>query len=286
MLLVTPGRETAIDNIRKAVAEGRFNDAVEPFDPDISPQALKADILDYVSKLESASYKLKRFAARTIVDIWCRLWSDGINEIVGAERLPDGPAFITSNHFNPFDNGILRRLSKDSGHGRLVAVSQGKNFVMPGLNGFVLRNIDLIPIISEPSYMGGKFLSLMHSHLDAGRLILIYPEQQMWFNYRKPRPGKRGAYLFAARMGVPLVPAFVQMEEIPGKEIAPGFNDVKLILHVLDPIFPDRFLSERENSFRMCKLDYEAKVRCYEKCYGKPLNYDFTPWDIAGWTGG
>ena len=56
-------------------------------------------------------------------------------------------------------------------------------------------------------------------------------------------------------------------------------------LHVLDPIFPDPSLSARENSFRMARADYSAKVACYERVYGKPLDYAFTPWDIAGWNG-
>lgn len=286
MLLVTPGREAAIDNIRKAAAEGRFNDKTEPFDPQWEREALKANILNYVRSLDSPTFKLKNLAARAIVDIWRRKWSDGINEIRGFEKLQamDGPAFITSNHFNPFDNGIHRRMALDAGRGRLWAVSEGTNFVMGGLNGFVLRNIDVIPIINEPSYMNGAFLSLMKTQLDRNRFILIYPEQEMWFNYRKPRPGKRGAFLFSARFGVPVVPCFVEMQDLPAM-IAPGFHDVKLILHVLDPIYPDPALSERENSFRMCELDYEQKKKAYQLVYDKPLNYDFQPWDIAGWTG-
>jgi hypothetical protein len=35
----------------------------------------------------------------------------------------------------------------------------------------------------------------------------------------------------------------------------------------------------------MCEADYQAKRACYERCYDKPLTYDFSPWDIAGWTG-
>ena len=283
MLLVTPGRDLAVENIKRAAAEGRFNDKTEPFDPEISPEALKADILGYVSKLGTLGFKLKNFAARAIVNLWIKKWSDGVNEIRGIENLEavKGPAFITSNHFNPFDNGIHRTLAKCTGRGRLVAISQGTNFVMPGLNGFILRNIDVIPLIQEPSYMNGEFRTLMQRNLDAGRFILIYPEQEMWFNYRKPRPGKRGAFLFAAEYGVPVVPTFVEMIDLP--EIsAPGFHDVKLVLHVLPPIFPDPTKSARENSFLMCKADYEAKVRCYESCYGRPLTYEFSKEDIAG----
>ena len=269
MLLVTPGREQAIENIRRAAQEGRFNDKTEPFDPQISPQALKADILGYVSRLNSPVQKLKTAVARAVVRSWVRKWSEPVNEITGIRNLltVQGPAFLTSNHFNPFDNGVHRTLSRLTGRDRLVAISQGTNFVMPGLNGFILRNIDVIPLIQEPSYMNGAFRTLMQRNLDRNRFILIYPEQEMWFNYRKPRPGKRGAFLFAAEYGVPVVPTFVEMVDLP-EVVAPGFHDVKLILHVLPPIFPDP--------------EYDAKVRCYEQCYGRPLTYEFSKEDIAG----
>ena len=283
MLLVTPGRELAIENIRRAAQEGRFNDKTEPFDPQISPQALKADILGYVSRLDSPVQKLKTAVARAVVHSWVRKWSEPVNEITGIRNLltVQGPAFLTSNHFNPFDNGVHRTLSRLTGRDRLVAISQGTNFVMPGLNGFILRNIDVIPLIQEPSYMNGAFRTLMQRNLDRNRFILIYPEQEMWFNYRKPRPGKRGAFLFAAEYGVPVVPTFVEMVDLP-EVVAPGFHDVKLILHVLPPIFPDPERSARENSFIMCQADYDAKVRCYEQCYGRPLTYEFSKEDIAG----
>lgn len=282
MLLVTPGRERAIENIRRAAAEGRFNDKTEPFDPQWDPEALKADILDYVSKLGTCRYKLKNLAARAIVSSWMRRF--GVGEMAGLENLSalKGPAFLTTNHFNPFDSGIHRKLAQITGRGHLVAISQGTNFVMPGLNGFVLRNIDVIPLVQEPSYMNGAFRTLMLKHLDAGRFILIYPEQEMWFNYRKPRPQKRGAFLFAAEYNVPVVPTFVEMQDLE-REVAPGFRDVRTVLHILPPIYPDPSLSARENSFAMCKADYAAKVACYEQCYHRPLTYDFTPWDIAGW---
>lgn len=283
MLLVTPGRELAIENIRRAVLEGRFNDKTEPFDPQISPQALKADILGYVSRLDSPVQKLKTAVARAVVRSWVRKWSEPVNEITGIRNLltVQGPAFLTSNHFNPFDNGVHRTLSRLTWRDRLVAISQGTNFVMPGLNGFILRNIDVIPLIQDPSYMNGAFRTLMQRNLDRNRFILIYPEQEMWFNYRKPRPGKRGAFLFAAEYGVPVVPTFVEMVDLP-EVVAPGFHDVKLILHVLPPIFPDPERSARENSFIMCQADYDAKVRCYEQCYGRPLTYEFSKEDIAG----
>ena len=284
MLLVTPGRRQALENIRLAAAEGRFNDKTEPFDPQWEPEALKAEILNYVSRLDTLGFRIKNRMARAIVDFWVRRYSEGVNEMVGLEKLDavQGPAFVTSNHFNPFDNGVHRTMAERAGRGRLIAISQGTNFVMPGLNGFVLRNIDVIPLIGEPSYMNGAFRSLMRKHLDDNRFILIYPEQEMWFNYRKPRPEKRGAFLFAAQYQVPVIPTFVEMLDLPEKQ-TPEFHQVKLILHILDPIYPDPAKSVRENSFVMCEADYAAKKSCYEACYGRPLTYGFSPEDIAGY---
>lgn len=284
MLLVTPGRDEAIANIRRAAAEGRLNDKTEPFDPEWPADELKANILEYVRRRNSLSFKIKNCLARCIVDSWIRRWSLGVNKIVGMEKLEavPGAAFVTSNHFNPFDNGFLRTMARESGHGRLWAISQGTNFVMLGLNGFVLRNIDVIPLINEPSYMNGPFRELMGKVLDEKRYILIYPEQEMWFNYRKPRPGKRGAYLFAAEYGVPVIPCFVELRDLP-EIVAPGFHDVKCILHILDPIFPDPAKTVRQNSFDMCAADYAAKKAAYERIYDRPLSYDFSEDDIAGW---
>lgn len=281
-----PGREQAIAAIRQAAEEGRFNDKTEPFDPVWDSKALQDNILAYVNTLDSPLFKLKNRAARLLVDYWVRRYSEGVNEIRGMEKLSSlkGPAFVTSNHFNPFDNGVHRSLARETGHGRLTAISQGTNFVMPGLNGFVLRNIDVIPLIPEPSYMHGTFRELISNHLEQNHFILIYPEQEMWFNYRKPRPQKRGAFLFAAQYNVPVIPTFAEMRDLPEQQ-TPLFRQVKLILHVLDPLFPDPAKSPRENSISMCEADYQAKRACYEHCYNKPLTYDFTPWDIAGWTG-
>ena len=284
MLLTLPGREEAIRNIARAAAEGRFNDKTEPFDPVADPAAVREASERYLREIGTPGFRIRNALARAIVNYWRLRYSVRTDRIIGEEKLRavKGPAFLTGNHFNPFDNGVIRTLSRRTGHGRLWAVSQGTNLLMDGINGFVLRNIDIIPLNADPSYMAGPFRRQMDRVLQEGRLVLIYPEQEMWFNYRKPRPGKRGAYLFAVRSGVPVVPLFVGMEDLD-KESVPGWRDVRLVLHVLDPIYPDPARTDRENSFDMCRRDYEAKVRAYESFYGRKLDYGFVPEDIAGW---
>lgn len=106
----------------------------------------------------------------------------------------------------------------------------------------------------------------------------------MWLNYRKPRPPKRGAYLYAAKFNVPIISCFVEMVDTD-KDDTKEFKKVKYVLHILDPIYPDPEKNERDNSFDMMRRDYMQKKEAYEKAYGKPLEYAFEPSDIAGWKG-
>ena len=103
-----------------------------------------------------------------------------------------------------------------------------------------------------------------------------------WFNYRKPRPPKRGAYFYAAEAGVPIISCFTEIRDLPVRENQ-QLREVRYILHVLDPIYPDPKLSARDNSFYMMQRDYVQKCQAYMAAYGKTLSYAFTQQDIAGW---
>ena len=48
--------------------------------------------------------------------------------------------------------------------------------------------------------------------LKNGDIVLIYPEEEMWFNYRLPRPCKRGAYQFAHELDVTNNPALYYID--------------------------------------------------------------------------
>ena len=53
---------------------------------------------------------------------------------------------------------------------------------------------------------------------DLGEAMVGINEQEMWFNYRKPRPPKRGAYYYAAKFNVPIVSFFVEIRDMDEKE--------------------------------------------------------------------
>jgi hypothetical protein len=94
----------------------------------------------------------------------------------------------------------------------------------------------------------------------------------MWWNYRKPRPLKVGAFRFAARSMSPVLPMFITMRdtEVCG---ADGFPIQAYTVHILPAIYPDKSLSVRDNSRVMCEKNYEAWKNVYEQAYGIPLAY-------------
>lgn len=270
-------RQIVVDNIRRCVAEGRLNDKVEPGDPKLSgEEAIR--LLEHVKRTRTSLWyainnQIARFMARCVTANFNRE-----TQIEGLEKIKDiqGAAIVTSNHFAPLENSILRVMTRRNGKGNLYAVSQITNFAMKGWTGYMLRYVDLIPIFSNCEYMATGFEKMLSSVLREGHYVLMYPEQEMWWNYRKPRPCKRGAYVQAAKFGVPVISCFVEMVDKPE-------GGLRYVLHILDPIYPDDRLSFRDDSRRMMEQDYAQKKQAYEDAYGKPLDYTFDKWDIAGW---
>lgn len=102
--------------------------------------------------------------------------------------------------------------------------------------------------------------------------MLIYPEQSMWWNYRKPKPLKKGAFTFATRNNVPVLPCFITMEDsdILGDD---GFYVQEYTIHVAPPIYPDQNKTRAENIEYMRQKNYNIWKQVYEETYKEPLTY-------------
>lgn len=282
-MIIGGDREPVIENIKAAEAAGEFYRKVELGDPDPSRERRRELVQTYCARRNGARYRLCAAAARAST----ALLTSALNrdtELVGLEKLAGicGGAFITSNHFSPFENTAVRLLTRAL-RGRLYIVTQVANLEMPGFLGFLMNYADTVPISDDPHYLEGDFLNILGEIMEKREYVLIYPEQEMWFRYRKPRPPKRGAYYFASRLSVPVISCFVEQVDLGMPDSRPDFNRVRLRLHVLDVLTPDASKSVRENSMALSALDYRLKSEAYERVYGRPLSYQFSPDDIAGW---
>ena len=197
-----------------------------------------------------------------------------IKEIVGTENLKGVKgAVVTCNHFSPFDNYvILKGLMPSLKKGRYYKVIREGNYTNPPKEfAFLMKYGDTLPLSSNHNTMR-KFLDSLKVLLNRGEKVLVYPEQSLWYNYRKPKPLKNGAYNFAISNNVPILPLFVTMEDT--EKLDPdGFPIQAYTVHILPPIYAKEELSKPENIKYMRDLNYEMWVKTYEDFYKQPLVY-------------
>jgi 1-acyl-sn-glycerol-3-phosphate acyltransferase len=279
-------RIEVINNIKEALMLGDSFRKVEIGDPVITPEDRKRVILPFDCQRKRFINKIKRNIAVLIANtVTSRLNRN--TEIEGLENALSvkGGAIVTCNHFNPIDSTVVRHLLKKCGRERgFNIVVQERNIFMKGIFGFLMRNCNTLPVSESPSYMAKNLKPAMGKILNEGKTVLIYPEQEMWFNYKRPRDMRIGAYYYAKEFGVPIIPCFVEMRETDGTD-RDGFKNIKHIIHVLPPIYPEREGDTRAIYMYMKETDMMAKRSCYEAVYGVSPDLPFdAARDIAGYS--
>lgn len=269
-------RLRVLAKIKELEETGQFD-----VDPENDPPAkvIKPGTVDYKQKKLSTRIKAKiTFGlARKFLHKMIKNKQFIIKNVVGVENLDnlDSGAVLTCNHFSAMDSfatQVAYEKSIQSKKRKLFRVIKEGNYTSyPGFYGSLMRNCNTLPLSSDFQTLQ-EFLRAASYHLTNGNYVLIYPEQSMWWNYRKPKPLKPGAYTMAVHAHVPVVPIFICMEDsdVIGLD---GFPIQMYTIFVLKPIFEDPELSSRENKEMMAKKNYEAWKAIYETFYNEKLEY-------------
>ena len=272
----SPDRLEILEEIERLEREGKFD-----VDPEKDPPTIELtpDKVDYL-RSKGTSRLMSRFANKAgelFLNELLRKNKLIIKEVNGIENLnliPKG-AIITCNHFNPFDSFTVEKVLRSSGKmkkRKLYKVIREGNYTnFPGFYGFLFRNCDTLPLSSNLKTMT-RFMKAVEELLNKGNYILIYPEQSLWWNYKKPKPLKNGAFKLAAKNKVPVLPIFITMKDsdIIG---ADGFPVQEYIVNLAQPIFPDENLSVKQNEEMMKNKNFEIWKEIYEDFYKIPLTY-------------
>ena len=134
-----------------------------------------------------------------------------------------------------------------------------------------MRNCNTIPLSSNLEVLKYTFEAI-DTVLKRGDLLLVYAEQSMWWNYRKPKPMKIGAFRFASKTNVPILPTFITMRDTD-KLDNEGYPIQAYALHLLKPIYPNPSLTTKENAKNLLEANQKAWQELYEKVYNKKLEY-------------
>ena len=276
-------RLVVIDNIKKCVENNELNSKVEVGDHIVTIEERNEIVMNFDTLRENKKNIAKRATARKLANKFTKIFNKN-TQIIGIENVNnlEGGAIITGNHFHPTDSTVIRHLTNTLDKtSKLDIVIEEENLFLKEFH-ILMHYCNTIPLSKSDEYMKGKFFPAMEKFLKKKHWILIFPEEEMWYNYKKPRPGKIGAYHLAVKYNVPIIPTFTAMYERPGEYDDEGFNKVDFKLYVMEPLYPDMSLPLKQRKLDLMRKDYELKVKAYEKAYNKKLDYTFDYSDIAG----
>lgn len=253
------------------------------FDQDVEDDPPGRELLpeevDYLNRKLKSKFasKCAFFVARRFMNKAIKNNQLIIKEIIGIENIDNlkSGAVLTCNHFSPFDSFAMQIAYESSKKRRTKkmyrVIKEGNYTSFPGFYGFLMRHCNTLPLSSNYKTMH-KFITSVDAALKKGNLVLIYPEQSMWWNYRKPKPLKPGAFKFSYKNKVPVVPCFITMEdsEYIGGD---GFPIQEYTIHIAKPIYPDMSKDIQSAIEELSVKNFEIWKQIYEDAYMKPLTY-------------
>lgn len=187
-------------------------------------------------------------------------------KVVGKENiraLKKQGAICICNHFNYLDTLFVRQAA---GHYRSYHTMAPYNNKR-GIGGHIIRQGGMLPFSADLNAMR-KLVKEMEALLKEGKIVNFYVEQAMWYNYQKPRPMKDGAFHYAVKFSVPVLPLFCTFQKSKKGRIR------RLRIHIMPAIYPDLLLPRSERIGKMMEQARLAWKDCYEEAYGIELEYD------------
>lgn len=268
-------RVEILKKIEEYEKSGRFDEDVED-DPPTKP--LLPDDIDYLKKspVEKLKTKAAYFMARKFVGELMREKKLIIKEIRGIDNFANlkSGAVVTCNHFNAFDSFAIQMAyeAANQPHRTFYRVIREGNYTsFPGFYGFLMRHCNTLPLSSNGKTLT-KFMDATVKLLKDGNFVLMYPEQSMWWNYRKPKPLQKGAYIIAAKSSVPVLPCFITMRDSDILD-SDGFYVQEYTVHICPPIYPGENEKYSARVARMMEENKTAWREIYEREYEIPLEY-------------
>lgn len=273
-----PARIALFEKIKEFEKNGWFDKDVEE-DPPFEP--INPDNIDWQKK-KLFSKMMTFFATNAARKYFENMRKRkevifaGVNGFENLEGFNEG-AIITCNHFHHFDNyAILLAFEKYYKRLKLFRVVKDGNFAFKGTIGMIMRHCNTLPVNQDGRSPRTTFKcinTIKELVKNERNKVLIYPEQAMWWNYRKPRPLKDGAFMIAAAAKSHIIPCFITLKdsEILGSD---GFPVQEFTVNVLPVIKFNPNESIKENASRMMMQNYEAWKNTYEKTYNEKLTYE------------
>ena len=235
--------------------------------------------MNYNNSEKLKSYKqlnskgILKSASRVVVKGFIKLIAPVVDfcafgfRVKGRKNLKGIKSAITiSNHVHYLD--ALWNLQVLS-HKKNVHITAAPHNNKKGLGGKILRAGGIVPIFTSVSEARG-FDEFIANELSKGGIIHFYPEKSLWLRYEQSRELKRGAFVYAVKNNVPIIPIIYCFKKSAFR------RKKKVIAEICKPIYPDKNLKEHEDILRLQKLAQQVYDNKIIEFYG----YDKTQYSM------
>ena len=131
------------------------------------------------------------------------------------------------------------------------------NFKIPVVRR-IIKLLNAIPIPRDIKYTK-KFMESIDTLLQNKKTIHFYPEGSLWPYHDKIRHFKNGAFDFAVRNNVPIVPmVFKYIKPNYISNLIKSKPDIKLV--ILEPVYPNKLLPKKERIIDLKNRVYNIMV--------------------------
>jgi 1-acyl-sn-glycerol-3-phosphate acyltransferase len=159
-------------------------------------------------------------------------------QVIGAEKIPDGPSVVILNHRSFLDIFFSSLVPIPN---QMVVV---RNWVFDlKLFGWSMR-LAKYPVIDETP--PDKLLEICRSLVKQNVTFQFYPEAHRSHNTKLLR-FRRGAFMIAVDNDIPIIPVCMTGTNDFGSYKFPYFKPAKIKVEILDPIWPKDFQPPRRS---------------------------------------
>lgn len=192
----------------------------------------------------------------------------GVWHVKGRKKLKKlGACITTSNHVGYLDAVLSLRATGMQSRYIVAAPHNCKDTV----GGKILCAAGEVPL--PINFKGMRPFNEMLEYVaeKQSAKIHFYAEKSMWIGYKKPRPHKDGAYYYADKLNLPVVPMLYCFKEPKG--LRKLLHLPKAVIKIGEPIYVNTELPTAKRKADLAQRAYAATVALYEEFYGVPLEY-------------